>query len=103
MNMTESQKRLLTELLGECWSIYTSCQRTFATYQDLGDVKDALVKKELYFDFYRHCEYKFFQEISDKDDQYNRSMFSLWLFRPLDEHGNVHFCWLVAEYIQTIK
>jgi hypothetical protein len=118
--MTENQKRLLTEFLGECWheSLETrKCQncgevmaicdhipgdgvdwkhRTFTTWQDLGDVKDKLVENGRLTDFLEWVlNYAY----------YNKIILSR------REHVGVAWCWweslsaldrcrLVAEYLE---
>jgi hypothetical protein len=127
MNLTENQKRLLTEFLGECWHEYIkqpplekweidqgyiqtalcscgshSClksNRTFTTYQDLGDCMGKLVEKGKLADFvewvlnYAYC---------------NKIILSR------REHVGVAWCWwetlsaldrcqLVAEFLEDRK
>ncbi len=81
MTLTESQKKMLTEFIGECWheivvgkEMYwkyfcESCKeefpnpsyprawkpRSFLTWQDLGDCNEALVKKGLGEEFIKFC------------------------------------------------
>lgn len=109
--MNDDMQRLLTELLGEkilsnqeCIDSYAS-NRSFLAWQDLGDVKEALVREELWGEFLR---YSFNSENSDEppnmfpdgDVSFYDEDFIGWLFRPTDEKGNVHFCKLVAEFLE---
>jgi hypothetical protein len=71
--LSDDDKKLLTEFLGECWhdrlipvhasgvcrhcNIYMDdwndvIQRTFTTWQDLGDLKDKLVEKGMWWKFF---------------------------------------------------
>jgi len=71
--MTEEQRKIATEYLGECWhdkagsfSAYNpnkECQcglrshrRTFTTWKDFGDLKDAIVKKGEWGSFLLYAE-----------------------------------------------
>ena len=132
MNLTENQKRLLTEFLGECWHEYIkqpplekweidqgyiqtalcscgshSClksNRTFTTYQDLGDVKDKLVEKGLWRKFWW---FSFEKESKARKlasgEVFSFSEWDAWLFRPTDESGNPHFCRLVSLFLEETK
>lgn len=118
MNLTEDQRKTLTEFLGECWHSFRSSmyysfpdrcldcgklitsldRRSFLTYQDLGDVKDALVKKGLWDSFYwkEWCYYA--DEVPNSGGE---AEFTAWLFCPADENDNPHFCRLCSEFLLT--
>ena len=123
MNLTEEQRKMLTKkLLEECWhdiqprpcgvflclkcgytpdKIMDEHNRTFLTWQDLGDCKEALEKEGLWVDF--------ITEMIDLWERRNNYVdlkipeFSYWLFRPTDEKGETHFCRLVAEFMEAEK
>ena len=126
MNLTEDQKRLLTEFLGECWHEFSkdvegfdgpcvkcrtwrssSIVRTFLTYQDLGDVKDKLVEKGLWAAFLEYviCQNKGYKDewfFQDEDTNIFLNPAGInWIFRPLNEQGNPHFCRLAAEFLEA--
>ncbi len=115
MNLTESQKKMLTEkLLKECFKPglvgfpytfegETNSNRTFLAAQDLMDCKDMLVKEGLWDKFWGFTLGKYINSGSylganfDKTDSYH----SGWLFRPTDEKGEAHFCLLVAQFMEA--
>jgi len=121
MNLTEDQRKMLTEKLLEeeppyykcvatneqrhpcpartCWSCehQRSDYRTFSTYQDLGDCMEKLVEKGLWEAFESFCTKRW---VSEKSGIRN---FNVWLFRPTDESGNPHFCRLCAEFLEGLK
>jgi hypothetical protein len=124
MNLSEDQKRLLTEFLGECWHEFSkdvegfdgpcvkcrtwrssSIVRTFLTYQDLGDVKEKLVEKGLWSSFLIYAICKFQDERGLGAGGYTKDIPGLfiWFLCPLDEQGNPHFCRLVAEFLEGQK
>jgi len=97
--MTESDKKL-----GEY------C-RTLTTWGDLGAVKEALVEKDLWEEF---IEFAFEQgtdedemgRVTDADfgiDNYYDADFIAWLFRPVNENGEPHFCQLVTDWLKERK
>lgn len=119
----EDQKRLLTEtLLKEEWHTHTKedgcisvdlstgwikekliCRkknRTFDTWQDLGDVKDALVKEGLWSDFYMFATIRYKDHFLFLWKDVAEHEVSCWLFNPTDNEGKVHFCHLVAEFLE---
>ena len=100
--MNDEDKKLLTEFLGECWhkpsSTDCSCgerhpplmgnpNRTFTFWQDLGDLKNQLVKKEEWADFYWWV-----RSVIAIEDIF--SHFTSWLLNPK------RFCQLVADYLK---
>ncbi len=119
--MNDDQKKMLTEeLLGECWHdpvwhdprgrICTKCDeglngifdlhRTFLTWDDLGVVKDKLLEKGLWgeFDIYVYWKY-----ILTPIKEIRSRPFTNWLFRPVDESGEPHFCRLVVKFLEGRK
>lgn len=129
--LSDDQKKMLTEkLLWECcheWindsynfpkchcskceidltELFGDGNRTFLTWQDLGDCKEALVKKGLGEEFIKFCYNKWVYpdtqvKINPATILAIRSSanFDLWLFRPTDEKGEAHFCRLVAEFME---
>ncbi len=127
--MTKDQEKILTEkLLKRCWHevkrpkseptvFHKRCvkckktiyiirgkpidrDRTFLTWQDLGDCKEAFVREGLWEDFVDFAW-------ADPSDRFNEkyphglydAMFMAWLFRPTDEKGEAHFCRLVAVFL----
>ena len=79
--------------------------RTFTTWQDLGDCKEALEKDGLWDEFH---ELTHDNTVASAGDFWNYdvltekhwSEFDRWLFRPTDENGGPHFCRLVAEFME---
>lgn len=114
--MNTNWKRTLTEtVLGECWhevleddiscwkcgkGMFACEQRTFLTWQDLGDVKDALVKMGKWDKFYYFALVKHELETVS---QVKEAPFATWLFRPLNDKGQPHFCKLVSEWWEGQK
>jgi len=121
--MTESDKKLLTEFLEECrhesdglsydsknltqpW-ICKYCKvpfgvrdwRTFTTWDDLGACKAALVEKGWWGEF---LEFAFERAMDEHDNIISRfdGDFISWLFRPVEENGEPHFCRLVARLVE---
>lgn len=115
--MNDDDKKLLTEFLGQCWHEsnrtgrkpwdYSTCKscgalykdqywdrRTFTTWQDLGDLKGALVEKGLYADFYMHCTRMYKQTRTINWKWVDESSVSSWLYLP------ARFCQLVADFIR---
>ena len=131
MKLTELQRKVLTEFLGEYGHSYTvgfrtggrskcSCgrkgcsvldfcqheNRTFLTWSDLGAVKDKLMERGLINDFYAFSFEIFIKESNQR--HYNEEVdglgvFFTWLFRPIDGFGEPHFCRLVAEFLEERK
>jgi hypothetical protein len=124
--MTESDKKLLTEFLEECrhesdglsydsknltqpW-ICKYCKvpfgvrdwRTFTTWGDLGACKDALVEKGLWRKFIAYALNEWLDSISTNQSRlyWDEARFTEWLFRPVDENGEPHFCRLVADWLK---
>ncbi len=109
--MTDDQRRMLTGYIGEKWGeeyydpenrIYRSdYNRTFATWSDLGAVKEAIVKKGEWIAFHCFCRQMWLDKTASFridliPDSY--SEYTLWLFRPTDEAGEPHFACLVCEW-----
>jgi hypothetical protein len=122
----DQRKRLITLYIGECWHdgywycgycgeetsparvTYTekcdTCgqyvawvnNRTFATWDDLGAVKEKLVEKGDWRDFINYAHGEF---IRDNPNCHSMYGFDDWLFRPIDENGKPHFCRIVAEWL----
>lgn len=111
--MTEDDKKLLTEFLGECWHTAMqgpsgkyycsklSCQqslgddcgawrRTFVIWQDLGDLKDKLVEKGMFEKFYVYAVKNWAYEPRSSD-------FTQWLLNP------AVFIPLVVEFLKKEK
>ena len=88
--MTESDKKLLTEFLGEGadWNSYKYERRTFDTWQDLGDLKEKLVELGRWDEFENYIWGKYYFEPSAiyKETWLN------WLLNP------ARFCQLVADW-----
>ncbi len=115
MNLTESQKKALTEYIGEplydttydeveyCGVKVYKALRTFTTGNDMVAVKEAIVKRGEWGSFYLFARNPFELEAlvpcddGDEDATYD-SDYSAWLFRPTDEAGEPHFCRLVCEW-----
>ena len=119
-NLTEKQRRLLTEWLGECYhepdrdsavgcyqgeyTVRQTCEkcgkilsttekvylgnRTFDTWQDLGDLKEKLVEKGLWINFEGLAYKSFFNPFSrdedDLDTYYDQIIgaYTEWLMDP---------------------
>lgn len=113
MNLTESQKKMLSEWLGECWhdpvrpkpgSIFRKCSkcgsydmedtRTFLDPRDQQACIDKLVKEGKWEEFWWYAA-KIFCD-TPRDVSFS---FAAWLIRPVDENG-AHFCRLVAEFLE---
>jgi len=111
--MSDNWRKVLTEqLLGECWHdwhrsagfgnwLCHTCRkevmiqipnRTFITWQDVGDVKEKLVEMGRWERFFRYaslkCPYTNFDQVRDDVVAY----ITAWLFRPINEQGEPHFC-----------
>jgi len=124
--MTDEQKKALTLFLDRTWHTYKgngeiecSCgyipwydnklagadaleltahfkrnnNCTFTTWQDLGDVKEKLVEKGMWdrFEWFAYESFKPQWKVSD---------FIAWLFRPVNDQGEPHFCQLVADFLE---
>ena len=97
--MTDADRKLLTEFLGECWHEFSprgitpaadrcvSCgklriqcipdvRRSFTTWQDFGDVKEKLVEKGLWPEFRIHCINIYHYTLHDD------GRWELWLLDP---------------------
>jgi hypothetical protein len=104
--LTESEKKLLTEFLGECWhdrlipvhasgvcrhcNIYMDdwndvIQRTFTAWQDLGDLKEELVKKGMWLDFWMTSRDPWQRRVKHWDDyaSWDEYLFNPAVFIPL--------------------
>jgi hypothetical protein len=119
VNLTDDEKKLLTELLGERWhdielsfhdGMVSTCScgaggvkarmecpknnRTFTTWQDLGDLKNKLAEKGLWQEFYQLCarNYKATRMVNWK--WIDESSVSSWLINP------GVFIPLVAEFLK---
>ncbi len=109
--MNNDQKKMLTEFLGKKWndyyrSITKNRDRTFLTWDDLGACKDKLVGKGLINDFYAFSFELFKLERNQRhysEEVDGLGIFFTWLFRPVDESGEPHFCRLVAEFLEERK
>ena len=114
--MTDDDKKLLTEFLGEHRYVYTShtkpslfhTDRSFTTWQDLGDIRVKLVEKERYDDFLDFTYRKIAREIdrvrhSVRGQQVSEIdgpieiQWSKWLFNP------PVFIPLVVEFLRKEK
>lgn len=117
--MTDNDRKALTLFLGECWHeeidsvehpIYgilhkcscgavecekSSLHRTFTTWDDLGQVKEALVKKGLWLRFAIYA-YKVFQVSADNIPYMGFMEFGFmqWLITP------DRFCDLAGEFME---
>jgi hypothetical protein len=92
--MNEQDKKLLTEFLGECWEdeyydpivlVYRSgYNRTFTTWQDLGDCKEKLVEKGKWRQFSQLALRAWWNadEATIKPDEDNEVAFMRWLLNP---------------------
>jgi len=106
--LTDEDRKRLTLYLGLCYherpcnvpasdivyrcvkcktAVYPISEHTFATYEDLGKLKDKLVENGEWDEFYNYCRY----EISPVPGSDAKS--AAWLFRP-------ESCALVAEYLK---
>lgn len=115
-NLTEEQRKLLTEWLGESYHSYvfsrefamgfphdvskcscgltgysvreicTKANRTFTTWQDLGDLKEKLVEKGLDMEFGSYSYDVYFHDINYSGEDW------AWYLDP------IRFCHLVAEF-----
>ena len=113
-DLTEDDKKRLTEFLGECWheksgksyfpigikgiprgpesylcakcntKFYDNQFRTFTTWEDLGALQEKLVEKRRWRDFDAFALVKWDGSIG----------IVLWLLYP------TRFCWLVSEYLK---
>ncbi len=109
--MTDTQRKMLTEWLGERWLTNQECidsyasNRCFDTWQDVGDCKDKLVEKGLWDDFLNWICRKVvgIGYYSDSKSPLLTVFGVTWLFRPTDESGQPHFCRLVAEFLKALN
>ena len=119
--MNDEDKKLLTEFLGECWHEYTfekqpedecgefSCwvcrcghrtqfwqrqrqNRTFTTWQDMGDLKEKLVGKGMWTNFYPYAKTKCWI-----DEYFCESNVVAWFLNP------AVFIPLVVEFLRKEK
>ncbi len=125
MKLTDDQKKMLTEFLGECWhemkvigGVRECCcgvkgniatlfmhkgNRTFLTPDDQQACKDMLVEKGMWAKFYYWAEFQWADSDLEIDMKLFGASFNEWLFRPVDEYGEPHFCRLVAEFLEGRK
>ena len=111
--MIEEDKKLLTKYLGERWHAIlntvqsieygTLCKcscgaincekdamhRTFTTWQDLGDLKEKLVEKDIFDSFGRLAINRWAEKLNNKETSSN---YVEWLLNP------ARFCQLVADW-----
>jgi len=115
--LTEDDKKRLTEFLGECWHenkwdknpthLVCACgylcqgthvqeehcrnnNRTFATGNDMVALKEKLIEAERWWEFEQQfCLIKW-----DWVEQEKYQSFLDWIFTP------TRFCWLVSEYLE---
>jgi len=119
--MTDNQKKMLTEWMGECWHEWNpkvqngetsegqpyclKCdyqgtygfRRTFDTWADLGACMEKLAEKGEWIDFFDEIYTSWWATNlthSPAED------FTSWLFRPKVD-GKPHFCKLVAEWMEV--
>jgi hypothetical protein len=69
--------------------------RTFDTWQDVGDLKEALVKAGKWDDFEYDMKRRWVRDVTAVQASVP------WLFRPTDENGDPHFALLVAEWLEV--
>lgn len=105
--LTDDDKRMLTELLGECWhdpeiftcddnSKFIRCKkckvpdrtkttlRTFTTWQDMGDLKKKIVEMGEWHGFWMYAATEF-KEVQHKAGKivWRKSEMSNWLMNPI--------------------
>ena len=107
--LTESDRKLLTEYLGECWhnwevvrggannELYPVCvrchaaghinllQRTFTSIQDFYDLKEKMVERKEWSNFCKYADDKWMEEWLAEDEYENatfESDYSRWLIHP---------------------
>jgi hypothetical protein len=126
--MTDDEKKRLTKLIGtgpwheikilvdrvkcSCGEIFhpkevheagLHCKRqnrAFDNWVDLGATMEALVKTGKWNDFDEWTFEKWDSLKPFKDRTRHIGQFTAWLMRPVDEHGNPHFCELGAEFLE---
>jgi len=81
---------------------------TFTTWQDLGDVKEKLAEEEMWAVFLQFAFNSsakdepmsmFSDEDIDAESHFYDEDYIAWLFRPVNEKGEPHFCQLVADFL----
>ncbi len=97
MNLTESQKQKLIEFTGRKIRIRPY---SWTTGNDMVAVKDKLGEKGLWEEFDRYAEEQSQIGVGSFLESYE---YILRLFRHVDEKGEAHFCWLVAEFLEGRK
>lgn len=118
MTLSDDQKKRLTMLLGECWhgpfvtnyghdcvdQICKKCwsapeelkypkNRTFTTWQDLGDLKERLEEKGMWEKFYNYCAA--LHQDENTSDKRSVVRFTVWLLNPAT------FIPMVAEFLEA--
>jgi hypothetical protein len=105
-DLTEAQKKMLTELLGECWhpplwpidnSYCRVCGkgaewRSFTTSQDRTDLAEALMKVGKWGKFLKHSENEWAQDATIPE-------FTYWLM----VENPKRFCKLVSKFMEEEK
>jgi hypothetical protein len=120
--LTDADRKVLMEFLGECdhkWKFTrlssidgkSTCQicgkevwdgekivnrRTFTTPDDMMALKDKLVQKGMWCEFYFFCNERWESPMDvDDDTRWGDPSFTNWLFAP------PRFCWLVGEWLKV--
>lgn len=80
--MTDEDKRLITEWLGELWVIYTTCQRPFTPddWPSLGAIKEKIVEEGKWYNFFNWSR-DFYQKAIQHDIGY--ADYTNWLMDPI--------------------
>ena len=124
--MTDDDRKLLTEFLGETWHEPTalsmkypdfknSCvcgaegwpepckNRTFTSPTDVFEVKDKIVEMGLWREFENAAYHTWL--VGEQPAPFGEGVASYisWIFRTVNEQGEPHFCQLVADWWKTRK
>jgi hypothetical protein len=78
--------------------------RSFTTWQDVGDLMTALQKAGKWFAFERFATHQWSRMCYEKEYGGHNCPFTpmQWIFQPATEQG-IHFAWLVAEFMKGEK
>ncbi len=105
--MEDSQRKTLMVFLGEyCPACSKNEWRSFFTPYDQQACKDALAREGFWKEFFQWGMRRFDLVAlcpDEKQEGCYESDYIDWLFRPVDENGEPHFCRLVCDFLESKK